>query len=225
MVAAMHAESFGVRRRVPWRTALLLSLSCAVGFAIGCASDVGPGDPAYRGGYQSPELGFSVAHPGGPMAEGWRSISVEGADYAVRGPDGGIYSVGARCRRTAASVKSLARHLFIGTQTERVLKAGPIEHAGLPGYRQRVQVAPDEDRGPLTIDAVTLKQGACVYDLVLIERGDAPSSAAESTFDPWWRSFRSGAGPEAETDSGESGQAAGAPDAAASQAPAKGGEA
>jgi len=110
----------------------------------------------------------------------------------VRGPDGPVYSLSARCRKTRASVAALARHLFIGIERDRFVDDGPIEHAGLAGYRQRVVTDEGGAGGAILIDAVTLKQGACVYDLLLVARGEPAFRAAEPVFERWWRSFAPG---------------------------------
>jgi hypothetical protein len=175
----------GSGRPLGWWTGLV---ACLVAL-LGCAGDLVRIEAEHGGGYQSRKLGFSVAHPAGPDATGWKNVSVEGADFAVRGPGGPVYSLSARCRKTRASVETLARHLFIGVEGNRFVEEGPIEHAGLAGYRQRVVTDSGGTDGAILIDAVTLKQGACVYDLLLVARGEPAFRAAEPVFERWWRSF------------------------------------
>ncbi len=198
MVAAKPDASAPDRR--PAAHTIRVGLGCVLGLLVflGCASDHAPVDPAYAGGYASPTRGAQVAHPAGPGAAGWSRVSVDGADYAVRAPGGAVYSLSEYCRETKASVPSLARHLLIGTRVEEVISAGPIEHAGLVGHRQRfVAIAQDSGRR-IAVDAVTLQQAACVYDLVVVSRADGDVGPDEQIFERWWQSFRPG--PEAPAD-------------------------
>ena len=149
MVAAMHGAPDGSRRPPGW----WIGLGACLAVGLGCVSDLVPIDAERGGGYQSRKLGFSVAHPAGPDATGWNDVSVDGADFAVRGPNGPVYSLSARCRKTRASVAALARHLFIGIERDRFVDDGPIEHAGLAGYRQRVVTDEGGAGGAILIDA------------------------------------------------------------------------
>ena len=202
----MQGALGGFRRPPGW----WIGLGACLAIGLGCAGDLVPIDAEQGGGYRSRKLGYSLAHPAGADATGWQSVEVEGASFAVRGPDGPVYSLSARCRRTRASVATLARHLFIGIESDRFVDAGPLEHAGLSGYRQRVVTDEGGAGGAIMIDVVTLQQGDCVYDLLVVARGEPSFAAAEPVFERWWRSFSPGPAPDSAAALGS----AAAPDAA-----------
>jgi hypothetical protein len=172
----------GGDRVATWRALVLAAL-----LGVGCASEFdrreGPGGPYL----EHKKLGYFISEVPEWTAGAWTRTKVPGADLAYRNDEGTAISLASRCRRTRASVGSLARQLTIGTSRERLLAAGPIEHGGDDGWTQTFDT--QEDGVSLRIKAITLRAGACVYDWLLVTPGPAPFERAEPSFDRWMQSF------------------------------------
>ena len=110
---------------------------------------------------------------------GWTRVSVPGADFAFRDPDGAVIAVRSRCRvRDPLSLEWRARELFVGVKVDR-REQRAIEVDGVPGYEI---VAHVDD---LELRTVVLWANGCLVDLAL-----ARPRPAEP--DPSFQAFVSG---------------------------------
>ena len=136
------------------------------------------------GGFRHPTLGYSVGPPGLTM----QRIRVDDTDLAFRDTAGTSWSVLSQCGRATARPAILARHLTIGLGERQLQQAGPVQHAGLEGWSQVVDVLADAI--PLRLTTVTLVQGRCTFDFIQSARRDTVVDV--EAFERWWRSFSPG---------------------------------
>ena len=122
--------------------------------------------------------GFAIDIPNG----NWRTISLRGADLALRGPAGQRMSFTSRCNVPIARAEVLARHLRFAIGSHRLIDSGAAE--GLAGDAWLQVLEADS----LRLKTVTLVESPCVYDWSLAARREFED--AEVVFDRWWRSFR-----------------------------------
>lgn len=163
-----------------------VALTLAVGLLSACAGPVVAVSGEERRSYQHRDLGYRIEHPGPAVKDGaWRRKKVEGADLVFVGPDGAVMSLLHQCRETAASVELLARNLLIGLEDRVVRHSVPLEHAGDPGWSLVFDA--QQDGVPVRVKTVTLRNGTCVYDWILVAPG--AFRGPEQIFDHWWASF------------------------------------
>ena len=128
--------------------------------------------------------GYRVVPP-----PGWERTD-SAADLTFRQPalEAGLMAQGT-CEGTAPdrSLPVLARHLRFGLRDVRGLETRPVELAGHPGLDSRFEATLDGI--PVAVRAVTLRDGRCAYDLVVV----APAgrlAAVEPDFLRFTASFR-----------------------------------
>lgn len=161
-----------------WRCRLTGLL--AAGALVGCAA----GARLEGGVYVVREKGYRVVAP-----EGWERIASE-ADLALRQPaGGGGLMAHATCegKTPGRPLPVLVRHLRFGLRDVKGLDEAPVELSGQRGVRSRFVARLDDV--PVSVSAVTLQGGRCVYDLVVVApEGRLPAVADD--FARFTESFR-----------------------------------
>lgn len=133
--------------------------------------------------------GYRIAAP--PPA--WQPIDVDDADLAFRGPRGETMALLSQCGRPQADAAIMARQLVIGLGEWRLRQGGPAAIDGRSGWEQVFDARTPQ--GIVRVKTVTLVEGRCSFDWLLIVRGDF--DAAQPGFDAWRESFRLDATPQA----------------------------
>ena len=131
-----------------------------------------------NGVYHS-EHGYRVVVP----RSGWTVVDDSQADLELRRLDGraGMLAA-ATCRRATARRRDadLRRHLLLGLRERETLEEGPTSVAGLPGVHVVVEGRMRNSDDRIRIEAYTLKDDRCVYDLLYVA---PPASFASSRTD------------------------------------------
>jgi hypothetical protein len=151
----------------------------------GCAGGV-----VRDGTYRDPQNRFTVSLP--PAR--WQRISLDGAGLAFRAP---ALGAGIGLRADCASpepgpLPAVARHLFFGLTDKRIEGREVVRMADAGGVRTRLSARLD-DR-PVTVDGVTVRREACLYDFVFV----APPEHFEDArpdFEAFLRSWTPSAAP------------------------------
>jgi len=158
------------------------SLVCAAASLGACASDL----TAVPGGYRHSGHGYRISDPPSGSGVPWEPADIEGTALAYRRAGPQVMSLQSRCNRPVAKPAVMARQLLIGLDPRIVEQAGPVTHAGAPGWVQIFET-PLEGRR-VRVKTVTLVESGCSYDWVLTVTG--AFEEAERDFDRWWGSFR-----------------------------------
>jgi len=69
-----------------------------------------------------------------------------------------------------------------------VISAHPIAHRGDPGWAQIVETG-SGSRDAVTVKTVTVVNGGCVFDWVLVSPSGERFESALGVFDGWWPTF------------------------------------
>ena len=161
--------------------AALITTVVIVTAVAGCA-----GRRVQDGVFRS-EHGYRVAAPG----PGWIVVDGSAADLELRRADGraGMLAA-ATCRSVTARQRyaDLERHLLLGLRERETLEDGEASLAGYQGVHQVVEGRMGNSRERVRIEAYTVKDDRCVYDLLYV----APPAVFESSrgdFERFVRSF------------------------------------
>lgn len=173
--------------RVGLALLLLLLLGVTLASCAGKFLSSGSGSEAR---YRHRELGYEIAYPSVLSQPGWQAASLDESDLLVRHPDGSAWALASNCRATKAPVRVLAAELARATGGTARVEGGPIEHAGLAGWSQRLERIEKGRR--LELKTVTLRSDRCTYDWILIAPDATRLAALEPPFDRWWQSFEPG---------------------------------
>lgn len=142
------------------RAALITTVAMITALA-GCA-----GRRLDNGVYHS-EHGYRITVPG-PR---WSVVDDSRADLELRRADGraGMLAA-ATCRRAAArrNYADLKRHLLLGLRERETLEDSETSLAGLRGVRVVVEGRMRDSEDRVRIEAYTLKDDRCVYDLLYV---------------------------------------------------------
>lgn len=141
--------------------------AAAAGLALlvaGCSAD-----RIERGVFHSSK-GYRVSLP----PNGWAVEPRGDADLELRrlvAPGGILADASCGGKAPRRSLELLARHLVFGLGEREVLEDGAILVAGRTGVRRVVRGRLDGT--PVTVEAVVLKEGHCVYDFLYVAPVDA----------------------------------------------------
>lgn len=139
------------------------------------ARQVSPGSVVHS------DKGYRVAIPG----EAWTPIEGGPADLQFRHRDGeaGILVV-ASCdsRQAARPAAALGRQLLVGLVDRVVLERQEVTLAGRPARRLLLDAAGEQGADRMRIEAWTLTDGRCVFDLVY--------AAPPARFSAWHGDFQ-----------------------------------
>lgn len=117
-----------------------------------------------NGVYRSPK-GYRVVIPGAT----WAIVESSEADLELRhrAVPAGIVA-NAECRRGLGQVPApvLLRHLLVGLRDRTPIEHGDVVMDGHPATRVVLEAAPAADAERLRIEAWTMSDGRCVYDLL-----------------------------------------------------------
>ena len=163
------------------RAALITTVAVLTALA-GCA-----GRRIDDGVYRS-EHGYRIAVPGA----GWRVIGDSQADLELQRADGAAGMLAtATCRpeMTRRRWAVLERHLLLGLRERETLEESETSLAGLRGVRVVVEGRMRDSDDRIRIEAYTLKDDRCVYDLVYAAP-PASFAASHDTFARFVASFR-----------------------------------
>ena len=174
--------------------AIIVSSGAAL-VARACA--MGPFDRESDGVLRHRTLDYAITEPAFAPADRFERVSLDGTDIAYRSPDGRSMSLSSRCVRIRSSPQMLARRLLAGTGSQYVIESHPIEHGGDPGWRQKVDAG--EAPARVRIETVTIVNGGCVFDFLLVGRPDSRFDEVSAVFERWWLSFRRPARREVDT--------------------------
>lgn len=133
------------------------------------------------------DLGYEIDKPPILGEHGWAMAELEGSDLLVRHPDGAVWAIASSCRPTSASARMLAAELARATGGRPRGRGQAVEHAGLPGWTQRLERREGEQR--IEIKTVTLRGVRCTYDWMLVAPNVERFDALETGFEAWWQSF------------------------------------
>lgn len=154
--------------------------------AAGCAR--GPTRELDDGRILHRKLDYSIEAPQFGDDTSWHRIGLDGADLAWYSDDGRSMSLASSCKKTRAEPYFLARRLLTGVPRDDVLSAYPILHRGDPGWAQTVVTG--TGREAVRVKTVTVVNGGCIFDWVLVTPAQADHEASAGIFDAWWPSFR-----------------------------------
>lgn len=128
-----------------------------------------------NGAYLDEAKGFRVALP-----PGWERIQVEGADLALRAPGGEVtLAVAASCPPAEeAEPPILTRHLLFGLRHRELLRQAPVSLDGATGLKTRLRARAGAGGAPVLVEAVVVRRGDCLYDLLAVARPEAAEGGA-----------------------------------------------
>ena len=129
-----------------------------------------------NGAYLDEAKGFRVALP-----PGWERVQVEGADLALRQPGAGVtLAVAASCPPAEeAEPAILTRHLFFGLRQRELIRQEPVSVDGVTGLKTLLLAKVGGT--PVLVQAVVVRRGNCLYDLLAVARPEA-EAAGETAF-------------------------------------------
>jgi hypothetical protein len=152
-----------------------LAVVAVVALLVGCsARGLAPG-----GVFRS-DKGYRVAIPG----EAWAVVDGDPTDLHIRhrSGDAGILVHAACDPMWAARPPSiLRRHLLVGLKDRNVLEQHAVTLAGKPAHRVLLDAALETGAGRMRIEAWTMTDGRCVYDLAY--------AAPAAQFGAWHEDF------------------------------------
>jgi hypothetical protein len=132
------------------------------------------------------EVRFHVRPPGPP----WAQAATAPDQLAFRAPDlAAAMAVFEDCRAPeAGELRWVAHHLFFGLKPRELREQEGIRLQGLPAVRTRLEGR--LDGAPVELEAVSLRHGGCLYDLVYVappdrfEAGHPAFQAVVQSFTP-----------------------------------------
>jgi hypothetical protein len=131
----------------------------SVSLATACATARIVGDT-----YRDPEAGFQVRLPPAP----WQPQLLDGAALAFSSPKsraGMALLVDCRTPEPGELVW-VAHHLFFGLQDRHNQKRETIRLHDAPAVRTSLRARLDD--GPVEVEGVTFRRGACLYDFIYV---------------------------------------------------------
>ena len=152
--------------------------------APGCAG--GPVKRIDDGRFENRKLDYAIEAPRFE-SDDWRRIGLDGADLAWYADDGRSMSLASSCKKTKAGPYMLARRLLTGVPRDAVISAYPVAHRGDSGWAQIVETGVGRDA--VRVKTVTIVNGGCVFDWVLVTPANDRFEEAARVFDAWWPSF------------------------------------
>lgn len=126
-----------------------------------------------NGAYLNEAKGFRVELP-----PGWQRIQVEGADVALRAPEGGVtLAVAASCPPAEeAEPTILTRHLLFGLRQRELVRQEPVSLDGAKGLKTQLRARAAGT--PVLVEAVVVRRGNCLYDLLAVARPETADGGA-----------------------------------------------
>ncbi len=107
--------------------------------------------------------------------EGWERVRLDGADLAFRRGENGVIAVRARCGQAPRPLEWAGRELWFGIERGEVTLA-KREIAGRPA----VETSGEADG--VTVRAVVVESGDCIFDFAYVRPADVPASDALEGF-------------------------------------------